>query len=373
MAATTIGIAAAFDGSFAREVALGVMAVVHRRGWAPVLLRPDPDGLRQGLARVQPAGVVLKMGSGSLAQEAVLRAAGIPAVNIGQLVAGSRLPHVGNDDRAIGVLAARHLIERGCRRLYAVGDEAVRMERLRIAGARDAARAAGLTLQRILIGEAASRLPPLIQRATGVAGVFAINDWRGAQVVMALRDAGIAIPEQAAVIGVDNEDLACRLCHPELSSVAVAQREIGSTAAELLAGMIAGGAAPGTRFLAPLGIVVRASSDGYAVADRDLGAACAFIRGNVHRRIGPEDVVAAVPLSRSSLQRRFRETFGRTLREAIREARIAHARRLLLDTDQKLAAVARAAGFANAAQLVRQFHAAEGATPEAWRRRFRHG
>lgn len=371
MAESRIALAVDRGSSFGREAIHGLIPIAHRHGWKLDLIDPERGALAATLRRLRPDGVVIMISRPS--QDALCARLGVPVVNIGQLCPGSTLPHVGNDDRAIGAMAAAHLLERGRRHLFAIGDASQRMQDLRIAGFRQAAHAAGCDCEVLAPALLPRRLAPAIRRLGEPAGIFAIGDGPAAWALSLLVQAGVAVPERAAVVGVDNDDLCCRLSQPELSSVAVARREIGQAAGEVLAGLLAGGKPAAVRFIAPLGLVVRASSDHWAVADPELAAACALIRARAHLHLTPDDVVAAVPLSRSTLQRRFHAAFGQTLRAAIRSARVAQARRLLVDSDDKLAAVARRAGFAHAAQLVHHFRQAEGMTPETWRRRIRNG
>lgn len=371
MASPRIALAIDLASSFGREVIQGVLPLAHQYGWTPLLADPRSDRLGRELRQLGPDGVILMLLHP--AQARICLRLDVPVVNVGLLLPRISTPHVGNDDQAIGAMAAGHLLDRGCRRMIAIGSPGRRMDDLRLAGFSQAVQAAGSGCEVLEASDLNRRLPALVRGRGDATGVFAVQDRLGAQAITVLTRAGIAVPARAAVVGVDNDDIACRLSSPELSSVAVARREIGAAAAGMLASLLDGSPTGTSRFIAPLGVVVRASSDHFAVADPDLAAACACIRERAHQRIGPEEVVAAVPLSRSSLQRRFREAFGQTLREAIRAARLDRARRLLADSDLKLAAVARASGFANSAQLVHLFRQAEGITPEAWRRRLRQG
>lgn len=357
------------SSSYGREVILGILQVAQRLGWRIDLLSATHPHLVRALQRVHPDGVVVL--AHVPAQTAACLRLGVPVVNVGHLQSGSGLLHVGNDDHAIGAMAAEHLLKRGLHTVAAIGVTRQRMDRLRIAGFRETVLAAGCTCQVFEAATFVDRLPAWMARQAQPVGIFAVHDGLGSEAIAALQHAGIAVPERAAVLGVDNDDILCRLSRPELSSVAVARREIGNAAAELLAARLAGKPVAATRFIPPLKVVVRASSDQWAVSDPELVTACAFIRAHAHRHIGPEQVVAAVPLSRSTLQRRFRQAFGQTLRTAILETRLDRARTLLVDTELKLAAIARAAGFTDAAQLIHAFRRAERTTPDLWRRRVR--
>ena len=118
----------------------------------------------------------------------------------------------------------------------------------------------------------------------------------------------LAVPEEVAVLGVDDEEEICELCDPPLSSVIPNAELIGYRAAELLDRLMAGGRAePLNQVVPPLGITTRQSTDVLAIDDPDVAAAVRYIREHACRGAGVEDVLEHVPVSRSILERRFRK------------------------------------------------------------------
>jgi LacI family transcriptional regulator len=198
---------------------------------------------------------------------------------------------------------------------------------------------------------------------------MACNDFRGVQALDACRRAGVAVPEEVAVIGVDNEVLACELAYPPLSSVIPDCRRIGYEAAALLDHMMADSSAPREhRVIPPLGLATRQSTDVTAIADPCVADAVRFIREHALEGIGVEDVLDHVPVSRSVLQRRFRAALGRTVHEVIAGVRLRRAKQLLVETDLPLPAVAERSGFSHSEYLITAFRRATGTTPGAYRR-----
>jgi len=201
-------------------------------------------------------------------------------------------------------------------------------------------------------------------------GVLAFNDDHAERVPEAARRAGLDVPGDVAVVGVDNDDLVCDVTTPPLTSVDSAADRVGYEAAALLARLMDGESPPaGPVLVPPRGVVVRQSTDQLTVADADVAAAIRFIRLRAADGIDVRDVVAAVPVSRRTLERRFRDAIGHSLHEEIRRQRMERARSLLTETDLPLADVAAACHFKHPAHFTHAFRRHAGTTPGAYRRR----
>ena len=196
----------------------------------------------------------------------------------------------------------------------------------------------------------------LIQRSLGTwlaslpkpLGLMAANDNRGRQVLEACRAHGLRVPEDVAVIGVDNDELLCRLSSPMLSSVEQGARLLGFKAAELLDSIINNKARklPDIHFVVdPLGIVTRRSTEILAIDDPKVAEAMAFISLHFSKGIRVRDVAEAVATSRSSLEKRFKTILGYTIRTAIRRFQLERARHLISDTNTPLKQIAVDLGF----------------------------
>jgi LacI family transcriptional regulator len=202
--------------------------------------------------------------------------------------------------------------------------------------------------------------------------VLACNDSRARECAQICEDLSIHVPSEIAILGVDNDDLFCRLSHPPLSSVMVPWEKIGYRAAELLDRRIEGKSVPrGLSKIPPSGVVERQSTDVIAVADADLRAALHFIRTNSTRPITVEDVAEAVPLSRRDLEQRFRKLLKRSPLEEIRSAHLSRAKMLLATTDMTVDEVALASGFVSVNWFDKVFKQFLNSTPSAYRRQMR--
>jgi LacI family transcriptional regulator len=201
-------------------------------------------------------------------------------------------------------------------------------------------------------------------------GLFACNDDRGRQVLEACRFAGLAVPEEVAVLGVDNDAVFCDLADPPLSSIALNAETAGYRAAEVLDGMMHGRAVrPQKIAVEALRVVRRRSTDIVAVADSDVAAALQIIRREQGRGLSVAKVAAEVAVSRRHLERRFRETIGRTVLQEIQNARLEQAKRLLVETSHSISTVAEMSGFGSCSYFNQFFHERVGSTPRGFRLR----
>jgi LacI family transcriptional regulator len=199
-------------------------------------------------------------------------------------------------------------------------------------------------------------------------GLFACNDDRGRQVLEACRLAELHVPEDVAVIGVDNDEVFCDLADPPLSSVALNAETAGYRAAELLDGMMSGRIRkPRKVTVEAIGVVTRRSTEVVAVKDYDVAAALQFIRREHGRGISVDMVANEVAVSRRNLEKRFRETIDRTILEEIQLVRFERAKRLLLETTYSISKVAQLAGFGSTGYFIQFFQSRVGETPRKYR------
>ncbi|KAA1262177.1 Xylose operon regulatory protein [Rubripirellula obstinata] len=204
-------------------------------------------------------------------------------------------------------------------------------------------------------------------------GVFACNDMRGRQVLIAARRARLKVPDQVAVLGVDDDEVICDLANPPLTSIEPDAHRIGFEGATALAELMSGATPKQKRTLIPPSrLCVRMSTDVMAIEDTDLAAAVQYIRSNACDGIGVEDVLRATAYSRATLERRFRQILSRTPREEIERVRIDRVRMLLAETTYSLEQIAHMVSYKTSAHLVTAFRRTVDCTPGQYRRRF-HG
>ncbi|HAK93703.1 MAG TPA: XylR family transcriptional regulator [Planctomycetes bacterium] len=203
-------------------------------------------------------------------------------------------------------------------------------------------------------------------------GLMACNDDRGRQVLEACLSAGLQVPEEIGVVGMDNDELLCEMCTPPLSSVALNTERGGYAAAALLDRLMAGTATGPTEIaVEPLWVVARASTDVLAIEDRRVAAALRFIRDHGTEPIRVRDILAEVPVSRRALELRFRAVAGCSINTAIQQAHFQRARQLLVQTDYSLKRVAEMSGFGSQSYMAQMFRRKAGMTPLKYRREHR--
>ena len=297
----------------------------------------------------------------------------------------SGIPYFATDDAAVARMAADHLLGQGYTRLAYCGLPKSRhtgWSETRRQAFRERAREAGVPCEVYTGRHRATRQWAAFQKDLGhwlrslpkPVGIMAGNDARARHVLEACRSVGLRVPEDVAVIGVDNNELMCELADPPLSSVEQGARELGYRAAELLDRMMAGKRPRQiANHVAPERVIVRRSTDALAIKDVDVAAALRFIRAHACERIRVADVLNEVSVSRSTLETRFRSIIGKTIREEIHDTMLAQAQTLIAAKELPLKQVAREAGFSHVQHMTNLFRRRLGRTPGEFQRLARLG
>lgn len=200
--------------------------------------------------------------------------------------------------------------------------------------------------------------------------IFAANDHRARQVLDACLVAGVAVPYEAAVLGVNNDELVCETCIPPLSSIAVDAERAGYEAARMLDERMRRTARHQEIFTyGPAGVVSRASTDVLHVEDRLVIRALEFIRINGGLTIRVSDVAEHLGVSCRWAEMRFQQTLGSSVHDAIRRARMATVCAMLKETDLPLSAISKKSGFAHPNHLCALFKRQFGTTMSDYRLR----
>jgi LacI family transcriptional regulator len=203
--------------------------------------------------------------------------------------------------------------------------------------------------------------------------VMACNDVRGLHVLDACARLGLAVPDQVAVLGVDNDPSLCELCTPPLSSVEPNPEGIGYAAAELLDQLMAGkSSVPPTRTLVdPVRVITRRSTESLAIEDHVVAAALRYIREQAVFGCNVDAVRKHVRVSRSVLERRFRQHLKCSPMAEIRAVQLGRVKQLLAETDFTLERIAELSGFKHPEYLSVAFKRVCGVTPGSYRKQHR--
>ncbi|MCA9017560.1 MAG: substrate-binding domain-containing protein [Planctomycetaceae bacterium] len=199
---------------------------------------------------------------------------------------------------------------------------------------------------------------------------MACYDIKAQQLLDVCRTINVSVPEEVAIIGVDNDEILCNLSEPPLSSVIPNTRLTGYEAAALLDRMIAGQTVSSeAHLIKPLGIETRQSTDIQAIDDKFISDAVRFIRQHACDGINVRDVLMSVPLSRRILENRFQKFIGRSPHEEIMRIRLDRVKQLLEETDLSLIEIAERTGFRHPEYLNVAFKKQTGTTPGSFRRK----
>jgi len=301
------------------------------------------------------------------------------------------------DDQAIGHTAAEHLLECGFHQFAFVGYDGMYWSRQREDGFSQAIAGAGRECvpfrqasdlrqrtwrkeQRVLADWLHGLPRPL--------GLMACNDDRARQVVDACATAGLSVPEDVAILGVDNDEFVCNLSNPPISSIALGLEDAGYQAAAMLDRLMradtrtrtdkhgpsrtvasVGVCAGPCLSVPPIAVVTRRSTDVSVIGDPFVAQAVRFIRSNCRRPLQIDDVLGAVAISRRGLLDRFKRVLGCTVHQYIKRTRVARIEELLLGTPHSVGEIARILGFPSAEHVALYFRSVKHINPAAFRAR----
>ena len=183
--------------------------------------------------------------------------------------------------------------------------------------------------------------------------------------------ANLKVPDEVAVVGVDNDDLVCELYHPTISSIALNAERAGYEAAGLLDRMMTGEKMANQKIMVqPTYVVARQSTDILAIEDPDVISAMRFIRQHAKEPIQVSDVVKAIATSRQGLYQKFQKNLGSSINQEIRQVRIKIITRMLVETNLPVSRIAMALGFTSIDHIARYFKKEKGMGLLAYRRKY---
>jgi len=294
------------------------------------------------------------------------------------MVPDSEIPVVNVDNHGLARMAADHLLERGFRHFGCVSIRSfdrpqqwvdTLVDMLATAGCQCEAHFLPLRTRTYDAWEKEqNQLAQWVRRLPKPVGIMACDDIRGQRVLEACQRVGVLVPEEAAVIGVDNDETICVVCSPPLSTVDAGHTRVGYQAGSLLDRLMCGEDPPAEpTYVSPVGVVTRQSTDILAIEDHEVATAVRFIREHAFGTIRVDEVVRHVSLSQSALQRRFRRLLGRSIHDEIVRVRIHRACELLVETEMPIGVIAAKSGFRHQAYMGVVFQEKLGKTPRQYR------
>lgn len=365
------------SNAYARGLLRGIYSFAREQGaWATFLPEQSRGELpAEFLERWRGDGIIARIENDRIA--AAVAACQLPIVDVSATGALPGVPWVETHDESIAQLAVDHFLERGFRNFAFCGDDQFAWSRYRREGMQRLLAHKGLSLH--AFGGTAEngavdeerRLSHWLRQLPKPVGVLACYDIRGRQLIEICQRNAWAVPEQVAVLGVDNDELVCNLAEIPLSSVIPNSHSAGYLAASLLAQHLAGEPVEAkAHLLKPLGIVTRQSTDSLAIDDEDVIRAMQFIREHACAGIKVEDLLHSKGLTRRVLEARFKRYLGHSPHEAIQRVRLRRAEELLTETTLPLAVVADRAGFMHTEYFSVVFKRVKGMSPNQFRQRY---
>ncbi len=368
-----------------RRIIHGIAHYMHEVGTWRLYVEEDPLQKLPDLAHWDGDGLIVDFDDRKVA--AAVSGVDMPVVGIGGgygwYDCASNVPYLITDNAAISTMAAEHLLECGLRQFAFCGFPRTRVngwsaERAEAFAARvgqqghpcsiytgpQASARRWSDMQRHLVEWLQTLDPPL--------GMMACNDARARHVLEACRTLRLRVPDDVALIGVDNDEIMCQLARPPLSSIEQGTFQMGYEAASLLDHLMAGRRPREERYLIPPErLVARQSTDVLAVDDPDVADAVRFIREHACEGIALADVLEKVAVSCSSLEKRFRKHLGRTIHSEIQRVKIERVKHLLDTTSLTTQQIMRRAGFHYVQYMTTLFRKTTGYTPAEYRLRGR--
>lgn len=368
--------------AFGRGILRGVIR--YQREHGPWSIFFEPHGLDTPappwLKRWCGDGILARINSPQMAR--LIQRTGLPAVDMRFSIPGLNMPSVGIDNRAVVTLALRHLMNSGFKQFAFCGTPRQHdtwMD-LRCDLFQQMVAESGYTCHVFASAESQrssqmgweysqDQISKWLLKLPKPIGIMACNDDRGQRVLDACRRVDIQVPDEVAVIGVDNDEILCGLSCPPLTSVNIDTQQIGYEAAAMLNRLMSGAPTPTQPLLlAPQGVVARESTDVLAIDDRELSEAIRYIRQHACEGLRIKELVGKIPLSRRGLERKFLDLLGRTPKDEILRIQIEQAKQLLSLTDLPVQIISTKCGFSESKYFSQVFRAKVGHSPIAYRK-----
>lgn len=366
---------------FDRKVIEGVTRFVRESADWSVFVEDDPQAKIPNFLHGNFDGVIADLDDPVIPKRLV--GLGIPVVGVGAICEDCpwelKVSTVSTDNQRIAVLAAEHLLERNLRNFAYCGVAERTIDpwnQLRQQTFTSQVESAGYPCSVYKGRHSAShswerlqeKLASWLSSLPKPVGLLAANDIRARHVLEACRRLELRVPDDVAVIGVDNDELICNLANPPLTSIVQGTEEVGHRAARLLDRLMNGGERETRHLLVePVGIITRESTDLVATEDDVAATALAFIRDHACDGIGVADVAQSADVSRSTLDARFRRVVGRTVHEEIQRQQLGAAQQLLATTALPVEEVAGRSGFSSVQYMYAVFRRLVGQTPGRYR------
>lgn len=353
---------------FGRKLIIGIARYARLNG--PWSFYKEPIDLKSSIPRLtswKPDGIIMR---DSLITKELLKLKIPTILAIHNSSYPKNLPVIKTNSQAIAKMASDHLIEKGFKHFAFCGfdsyDWSLERREFFCRFNKDAGYDTHIylpppTLKSNDWEKEQRHVSKWIKTLPKPIGILACNDDRGQHILEVCKLLGVKVPEEVAVVGVDNDPMICEIGDPPLTSIALNVESAGYEAAKLLDQMISKKKIEGEQILvSPSHIVQRQSSDILAVNDPEVAAAIRYIKENAKNKILVSDVVNATNLSRRTLEKQFRKTIHRSIYDEIRSVRVEWISKLLIETDLPISQITSLFNFTDVEHISRYFKKEKG-------------
>lgn len=331
----------------------------------------------------RPDGIIGMLETPELAR--ACRRLRVPAVDVGEWLEHQPCIQICVDNWKTGEMAANYFLERRFRHFAFCGAAGAHFARERHRGFAETLQKAGMKCLTTWFKVGASvpqttvawsqpdpKAARWLEKLPRPLALMVSNDQLALMILSTCSEANIRVPNDVAVLGVDDDELMCTMANPPLSSIPIPAKRIGYEAAAVLEAMMAGESVPDEPVvLPPLPIVTRASTERPAVSDPDVSNALALIHANVGKRFRVTDIADNLGVPRRTLERKFHRELSTGIQDEIRRSRVEQAQMLLRETDMTPHSIASKCGFTNRSRMGVVFRQYTGTSPAAYRKQLK--
>lgn len=354
--------------AFGRELIIGIARYSRLHG--PWSFYKEPIDLKSSIPQLtnwNPDGIIMR---DSLITKELLKLKIPTILAIHDSKYPENLPVIKTDSPNIAKMASDHLIEKGLKNLAFLGYDNYDWSEGRKLYFNQFNKVAGFKTHNYIPPKKNKKNNWEIEQQHVIAwikslpkpvGIFACNDDRGQHILEVCKMINVKVPEEVAVIGVDNDPLVCDIGDPPLTSIALNIESAGFQAAALMDYMINKKKNLKKQIMvSPTHVVQRQSTDILAVEDKDVARAIRYIKNNAKNKILVKDVVKATCLSRRTLERRFKQSLHRSIYGEIRRVRIELISKMLIETDLPISEITSFFNFTDVEHIARYFKIEKG-------------
>ncbi|MCD0460191.1 XylR family transcriptional regulator [Roseiconus lacunae] len=371
------------SNGYCRGLLDGICGFARTRGNWSIQLNEQERGARPPawLKDWQGDGIIARIETDQIGLQ--LQQLQLPIVDLSAARHLPGIPWADTEDSAISQLAVNHFLDRGFANLAFCGDPGFAWSNARRDHFRQLVRQAQCQYFEYQVthrydssyqwDKVRDSLAAWLVELPKPIAIMACNDYQGQLLLDVCRTCSIGVPEEVAVLGVDNDSLICNLCDPQLTSVVPDTYGTGFEAAELLEHMMNGAAVNRDARLVtqPKGIQIRQSTDTIAIEDQDVAKALIYIRRHAFENIRVADILHQCSISRRALEHRFAKVIGHTPHEELHRIRLQRIKQLLVETDDRISDIAKRTGFEHPEYLTVAFKRSMGMTPTQYRNQIR--